>query len=511
MSEAEESANPGIDVKRIALWAAPALGLLLIFVLRFTDLPLPAVLCAGVTLWTALWWMFEPIPIPATSIIPLSVFPLLNIISTKDVASAYGHPLVMLMMGGFILSTAMESSGAHRRIALNMIRVFGKKSDKGVVFGFMLASATLSMWISNTATTLMLLPIALAVVHQANNPRLTIAILLGVAYAANVGGMGTPIGTPPNMIFVNQYNQSMQTLHGAEAGQYKIHFLNWMYYALPVVFVLIPLIFFLLTRKLQGRSDIEIPYQGPMRSYEKRVLLVFACTAIAWITRDMDGYGWKHLNSIIYGAPGPDNVIAEDVVDGLCYQLTLALKSAHDSSVALLAVIVMFLVPNGNGGRLLDWETANKIPWGLLMLFAGGIAIGKAFQVTGLSGAIGEQLKGLDGMPVFIVMLLIALLVTFLTEVTSTTATTNILMPILAATAGGVIAMGHGGANVHMVYMFPAVISASCAFMLPVATAPNSVVYGSGMVSIQTMMRSGFMINILGAFLIACLCYFWVI
>ncbi len=508
----EASSGTRIPIKRVALWAAPIFGFLFAFILyKTTELGLPAAMCAGITLWTALWWMFEPIPIPATSIIPLAFFPIFNIITTKDVAACYGHPLVMLMLGGFILSTAMESSGAHRRLALGMIHTFGRKSDKGVVFGFMLAAASLSMWISNTATTLMLLPIALAVVKQANNPKLTLAILLGVAYAANVGGMGTPIGTPPNLIFVEHYNTNIVNLYGDEADQHKIHFLNWMWYAMPVVILLIPTIFFLLTRKLTGRSDIEIPPQGPWTSYEKRVLMVFAVTALAWITRDMDGYGWKHINVNLYGKNTPETPLSQDILDSFWYQITFALNKAHDSSVALIAVVVMFLVPNGQNGRLLNWETANKIPWGLLMLFAGGIAIGKAFTVTGLSGAIGEQLNNLEGLPVFFVMLLIALLVTFLTEVTSNTATTNILMPILAATAGGILAIGEATSNLYMVYMFPAVISASCAFMLPVATAPNAVIYGSNMVPIQTMMRSGFLINLTGALIITTICYVWVI
>ena len=502
-ADIEDSGNSSF--KALALWLSPLLGLLLTLLLQTTDLSLTATLCAGVTLWTALWWMFEPIPIPATSLIPLAVFPLLGIITTNDVAASYGHKLIILMMGGFILSTAMERSGAHRRLALGMINVFGKNSDKGVVFGFMLASASLSMWISNTATTLMLLPIAMAVVQQANNKRLTIAILLGVAYAANIGGVGTPIGTPPNLIFMDHYNASMVALHGKEGAEaYNVHFLNWMLYAIPIVLVILPLIFFVLTKNLKGRSDISIPEQGAWSTYERRVLMVFACTAVAWVTRHMDGYGWKH----VYKLFDPES-------DSLFLQLALLLKGAHDSSVALVAVIAMFLIPNGERGRLLDWETANRIPWGLLLLFAGGIAIGKAFTSTGLSAAIGEQLNGLAALPVFLIMLCIALLVTFLTEVTSNTATTNILMPILAATAGGVMSMAEqgepGAYNMHMVYMFPAVVSASCAFMLPVATAPNAVIYGSNQVPIQTMMRNGFIINLIGAILITTLCYFWVI
>ena len=501
----ERIESEGFNYKALALWLSPVLGILLTVLLQTTELSLPATLCAGVTLWTALWWMFEPIPIPATSLIPLAVFPLLGIISTNDVAASYGHKLIILMMGGFILSTAMERSGAHRRLALGMINVFGKNSDKGVVFGFMLAAASLSMWISNTATTLMLLPIAMAVVQQANNRRLTIAILLGVAYAANIGGVGTPIGTPPNLIFIDHYNASMVSLHGEEgAEEHTVHFLNWMLYAVPIVCVILPLIFFMLTKNLSGRSDVSIPEQGPWRTYERRVLLVFACTAVAWVTRHMDGYGWKHLYKLF----DPES-------DSIFLQLSLLLKGAHDSSVALVAVVVMFLIPNGEKGRLLDWETANKIPWGLLLLFAGGIAIGKAFTSTGLSAAIGEQLNGLSSMPVFFIMLSIALLVTFLTEVTSNTATTNILMPILAATAGGVLSAAEAGSfgdyNIHMVYMFPAVVSASCAFMLPVATAPNAVIYGSNQVPIQTMMRAGFFINLIGALLITVVCYFWII
>ncbi|NRA37628.1 MAG: SLC13/DASS family transporter [Planctomycetes bacterium] len=491
----EEEHQPPSKIKRTALWLGPLCGLVLTYIMSLNDMSLDASLCGGITLWTALWWMLEPIPIPATSIIPLALFPIFGIISKGDVAASYGHHLVLLLLGGFILSKAMESSGAHRRLALGMINIFGKNSDKGVVFGFMLASCVLSMWISNTATTLMLLPIALAVVHQANNPRLTIAVLLGVAYAANIGGVGTPIGTPPNLIFIDQYNLSMDTLHGDNGVEHHIQFLSWMYYAIPLVIAVFPVIFLILTRGMTGRSEIVMPEQGAMRVYEKRVLFVFVCTALAWMTRNMDGHGWAHIYKLF--AEGSD---------GIFYQLALSIKGAHDSSVALFAVVIMFLIPNGEGGKLLNWEQANKIPWGILLLFAGGIAIGKAFTITGISQAIGDQLTSLDVLPIILVMLVIALLVTFLTEVTSNTATTNILMPILAAVATAITTSG-AEYNVHLVYMLPAVVSASCAFMLPVATAPNAVVYGSNKIPMQVMMKNGVIINIIAAFIVTGICY----
>ena len=420
----------------------------------------PAAITAAVTMLCALWWVFEPVPIPFTSLIPLAVFPLLGVLSPAQVGQAFGSPLILLLMGGFMLSTAMSDSGAHRRLALYMVNLFGGGSARGLVLGFMVASAVLSMWISNTATTLMLLPVALAVLEQTER-RLALPLLLGIAYAASIGGLGTPIGTPPNLIFMQ--------VHLDQFGSAP-SFPQWMSWGLPVVIVMVPLAGWWLTRGVRLTAPIVLPRVGAWRPSEKRVLILFLLTALCWITRQAPFGGWSAW---------------------------FDLPQANDASVALIAVVLMAALPNGEGGRLLRWEAAQKIPWGVLLLFAGGIAIASAFVQSGLATIIAGQLGGLVELPVWVLILSLCLAVTFLTEVTSNTATASLLMPLLAATAVAT------GVN-PMLLMVPAVMSASCAFMLPVATAPNAIVFGSGKVRIREMARAGFVLNLLGAVVITC-------
>ena len=418
---------------------------------------------AAITFVCALWWIFEPIPIPFTSMIPLALFPLLGILTPNQVAQAYGSPLILLLLGGFMISTAMSDSGAHRRIALYMVNLFGGGSARGLVLGFMTASALLSMWISNTATTLMLLPVALAVLDRAD-PRLAIPLLLGIAHAASIGGLGTPIGTPPNLIFMQVY--------GDQFGQTP-SFPEWMSWGLPVVVVMVPITGLWLTRGIKLTRKVELPPVGHWEVAEKRVMLLFALTAVMWITRKAPFGGWSQL---------------------------LDLPGANDASVALLAVIIMAVTPNGKGGRLLRWEAASKIPWGVLILFGGGIAIANAFMQSGLAEHVASHLEALAALPVWLMILLVCLTVTFLTEVTSNTATASLLMPLLAATSV-VLQID------PYLLMIPAALSASCAFMLPVATAPNAVVYGSGKLSIGDMARNGLVLNLFGAVVITIVCY----
>ena len=411
------------------------------------------------------WWVFEPIPIPVTSLLPLAVLPLLGVLTPAEVGQAYGSPLILLLLGGFLLPKAMEHSGAHRRIAIGMVNLFGASSGRRLVIGFMTAAAVLSMWISNTATTLMLLPVALAVL-DATQERDTLAapLLLGIAYAASVGGMGTPIGTPPNLIFMQVYEQT--------TGQ-EISFTRWMGWALPVVILMIPAMAFILTRNMRGTLAVELPDVGAWRTEERRVMMVFGLTALAWITRSEPFGGWKTW---------------------------FDLPQANDASVALLAVVLMFIIPNGKGQRLLNWERATTIPWGVLLLFSGGICLAKGFVNSGLSDLMGQWLAGMTQIPLYALIAIICLVVTFMTEATSNTASTTLLMPVLAAAA---IA---AGIEPELV-MVPAAMSASCAFMLPVATAPNSVVFGSGLVSTSRMAREGVLLNLLGVVVISVVCF----
>lgn len=458
-----------LRITNIKLALGPVAALVLFLLLPAT-LPTAAAITAAITLWCILWWVTEPVPIPVTSLIPLALFPLFGVLDAAQVASAYGSPLIILMLGGFILSRGMESTGTHRRLAIYMVnacrRVSGGESDRSVVIGFMLASAALSMWISNTATTLMLLPIALAILEKSDNPRLPLALMLGIAYAANVGGMGTPIGTPPNLVFMQVYTE----VTGKTMG-----FIEWMMIAVPIVIVFIPVIAWWLTRQVnqQQGKPLVLPQAGQWQSAEKRVLLVFACTALLWITRSEPFGGWSGL---------------------------LQIAQANDAAIALLGAIALFIVPNGKGGRLLEWEQAVQIPWGILLLFAGGICIAKAFASSGLSVALGDVFSSLAILPVFIMLLVLSFSVSMMTESTSNMATTVLLMPILAAAALGV------GLDPKML-MIPAALSASCAFMLPVATAPNAIVFGSGKIGATQMLRTGLVLNVLGATIIAGLCY----
>ncbi len=445
------------------LIAGPLIALTLSFLLPELGLSRDAAITAGIAVLCILWWVFEPIPIPVTSMIPFALFQLTGVLDKNQIAQSYGSPLILLLLGGFILSKAMERSGAHRRIALGMINVFGGSSSKQLVFGFMATAAVLSMWISNAATTLMLLPVAMAVLEKAEDKALAAPLMLGVAYAASIGGMGTPIGTPPNLVFMQVYEEQV----GKTVG-----FTEWMSWAIPIVVIMVPLVGLWLTRSLQYRGGFHLPKVGEWRIEERRVLIIFALTALAWITRREPFGGWTELFGV----------------------------SANDASVALTAVVIMFMTPNGRGGKLLDWETATTIPWGVLLLFSGGICLAKGFVVSGLSDVIGQALTAFSYWPILLMMLILCLCVTFLTETTSNTASTVLLMPVLAAAALA--------ADIDpRLLMVPAAISASCAFMLPVATAPNSIVYGSGFVSTQRMAREGFVLNLMGAAIVGSVCY----
>ena len=450
-------------MNRWLLPLGPALALFMYIMLSISGWEFAPAATAAITLLCAIWWIFEPIPIPFTSLIPLALFPLLGILTPNQVAQAYGSQLILLLLGGFMISTAMADSGAHRRIALHMVNVFGGGSARGLVLGFMTASAVLSMWISNTATTLMLLPVALAVLERADR-KLAIPLLLGVAYAASIGGLGTPIGTPPNLIFMQVY--------GDQFGQTP-SFPQWMSWGLPVVILMVPITGLWLTRGVSLSHAVKLPPVGQWTAAEKRVLSLFTLTAVLWITRQAPFGGWSQW---------------------------LGLPTANDASVALLAVIVMAIVPDGDGGRLLKWEAAAKIPWGVLLLFGGGIAIASAFMHSGLADHVASQLGVLAALPVWLMIILICLIVTFLTEVTSNTATASLLMPLLAAASVATDIDPY-------LLMIPAAMSASCAFMLPVATAPNAVIYGSGQVTIKDMARAGFVLNLAGAVVISIVCY----
>ncbi|MDH5526016.1 MAG: SLC13 family permease [Nitrospirota bacterium] len=490
-------------ISNIGLIAGPLVFLLVWALPQAEGLSPAGQRTAGVALWMAVWWITEAVPIYVTGLVPLVAFPMLHILKAGEMASAYGHYLIYLFMGGFMLARAIERWNLHERIALQIVSKVGT-SPRRLILGMMVATAFLSMWISNTATALIMLPIGLAILNEAaliggtrveDDPdllRTATAMMLGVAYAANIGGMGTLVGTAPNVVFVGQLGQIFPDAP-------EISFLDWMQVALPLVLVFIPLTFFYLTRvafpihrsELPGGRTViatklaELP---PLKGPELRVAWVFLAAALLWIFRKTIDLGFASI-------PGWADLLSVGAW-------------VNDATVAVLAALALFVIPSGtptqgeNTGnrRLLDWETASTIPWGLLVLFGGGLALAAGVGKTGLSEWIGGAFSGLSTLPLVFTVLMICLLVTFLTEITSNTAITTLFMPVLAAVAVSV------GEN-PILFMLPAALSASCAFMMPVATPPNAIVFGSGYVRIRQMAMAGLSLNLIGAVLITLVIY----
>jgi sodium-dependent dicarboxylate transporter 2/3/5 len=427
----------------------------------------------GCAFLMASWWVGSRLPLAVPSLIPLAAFPLLGITDSKTVAAPYADRMVMLLLCGFLLALAVEKWNLHRRIALSVLVTFGKGplSLSAAVMGI---AAVLSMWISNTATTLMMLPIVLALVVQAReqnedqeqNRRFGLLLLLGLAYAASIGGMATPIGTPPNLIFAGQFSEAFPE-------RPEIGFTEWMRFGVPVAAIMLVLAWgtmnFLLLRlsggyQLGDRGILRTQLRdlGSWTTPEKLVALGFLTTAAMWVLRKPLGFP----------------------------------SAVHDSTIAAAAVVVFFLLPSGSkkkdtSPRLLEWSDAQRLPWGLLLLFGGGIALSKGFGTSGLTRWLAGELDFLVHLPTPLMIGGLCLAVTFLTEITSNTATTVLLMPVLAAVAKAT------GCD-PLLLMIPATLAASCAFMLPVATAPNAIVVGTGSVAPEDMARTGLLLNLLG-------------
>jgi sodium-dependent dicarboxylate transporter 2/3/5 len=446
---------------------------------------------AAVAVWMAIWWMTEAIPIPATALLPAALFPLLGIVRGSSVAGAYFNNVILLFIGGFVMALAMERWNLHRRIALAVILRVGS-SPRRLLGGFMLATALLSMWISNTACAMMMVPIALAVIRRFDNPRETsgpstfaIGLLIGIAYAASIGGIATLIGTPPNLAFARIFAISFP---GAPA----ISFAQWMLFGLPASLILLVAawsvlaLLFVRRGRASGidRESIVAEYRALGRaSYEERVIFIaFVLLALLWLFRaDISIGAWT--------LPGWARLFPER-------------SFIDDGTVAILMALVLFLWPAraARGERLMDWATASRLNWGIVILFGGGFALADGFESSGLGLWVAGRLEGLAGLPPLLVVAAICLLLTFLTELTSNTATTQIVLPLLASLALAI--------EVNpLLLMIPATLSASCAFMLPVATPPNAIVFGSGEVRMADMIRSGIILNLLGVVLITALMY----
>ena len=465
-------------------WPSVLAGLIICFCLLL--LPPPegmsesAWLVVALTALMAIWWVTEAIPIPVTGLLPLVFLPLSGVMPIAEAAVPYANRIILLLMGGFIIAKSVERWGLHKRIALNVVSRAGTRS-KALLGGFMLASALLSMWISNTATTIMLTPIAISVglaLGQEGKPpaKFIISLLLAVAYGASIGGLGTPVGSPTNLIIIGYLETE---------ANISISFGQWMLLGLPVVLVLLPAAWAILSfasgsdeqmSRGAGQSLIneEIKALGRMSSPEKRTLLVFLIVAFFWVFR-------KPLQAIDF--PGGIAPFA-----GLTDHVT-----------AIAGAILLFLVPSGSrkqpGTALLDWDTARDIPWGVLLLFGGGLSLAAAISGTGLAAWLGNELQFVAALPVLLILLSVTTFVIFATEMTSNVATASTLLPVIGA-------MAVAGGLDPMLLAAPVAMAASCAFMLPIATGPNAVVFASGHIPLKRMAMIGLWLNLAAIVLI---------
>lgn len=469
-----------MDVKKIGL----ALGPLLFVVIRLLFHPeglsdeANAILACAV--WIAVWWVTEAIPIAVTSLLPVVLFPLSQGLSLSQTTTSYGHKYIFLFVGGFILSIVIEKWNLHKRIALNIIKIVGT-SINNIILGFMVATAFLSMWISNTATAVMLLPVGMAIILQLKDSSRTIkdenlnfgkALMLAIAFSASIGGMATLIGTPPNLVLAGIVEEA----YGKE-----ITFSQWLMFGLPISAILLCIAWLYLTRFAfkfsqnafhggQEEIDKQLKDLGKLSYEEKSVLAIFLVTAFAWITRS--------------------------------FLLNAFIPQIDDTIIAIFFAILLFLLPSSEKGKpLLTWNDAVKLPWGILLLFGGGMALASGFQESGLAEWIGQQLTSLGSIPLIVIIFILITAVNFLTEITSNLATTALLLPTLVSLAQAI--------GVHPYFLLVGTtVAASCAFMLPVATPPNAVVFGSGYLKIKDMVRIGIWMNVISVILLTGFVYF---
>lgn len=468
-----------VSKERIGLVLGPLLFLLFGFIVRAADMPADAAHALGAILWIAVWWVTEAVPIPITSLLPLVLFPLLGLVTIAEMSSAYADELIFLFMGGFMLALALEKWNLHRRIALSIILGVGTNT-RLIVLGFMLATGFLSMWISNTATTLMMLPIGLALYTQIGGEtsgevgtRFGKALLMGIAYSASIGGMATIVGTPTNAIFV----KALEDNYGV-----RLAFDKWFLFGLPITVVLMFASWWYLVRVAQPLPAQPLPgsrheLQEQLRalgrlSWEERwVLGTFTLVAFAWISRS--------------------------------YVLRPLIPQINDTIIVLTGIVPLFFIPaRAKAGRIMDWETANKLPWGILLLFGGAFALALGFDQSGLGAWLAGRFAMFGNMPLWVILLALVAFTNFITEITQNIATCTLIMPVIVTLAPQI--------GVHPLgLMAGAAVAASCAFMLPFATAPNAIVFGSGHLRMTDMVRAGFALNLISIGLISALVYWF--
>lgn len=485
-------------ISHFGLWLGPLLAVAVFLLLPSAEqaatngLSLAGRLTAALAVWMATWWLTEALPLAATALLPVVVLPLAEVSTLTAVAAPYANPLIFLFLGGFLIGLAIQRFNLHRRLALHILLAVGT-SPRRLIGGFMLASAALSMWISNTATAIMMLPIGASLLNMLNdgkpkNPADTsksgeegsapfaTALVLGIAYACSIGGIGTLIGTPPNLILA----AFLRDQYGIELSM-----VQWLKVGLPLVAILLPLCWFYLTRVAFRVSNEPLPYGrdvvraelaalGPMGRGERIVGTVFLLTAAAWILRPQIA-DWTGLNGL------------------------------HDATIAMVAALALFVLPVNASPRraAMDWDTAKQLPWDILILFGGGLSLAGAITMTGVDVFVGSGFSQFAGLATWLLVLIVVGGVILLTEITSNTAVATTLMPVLAATAVATeIPPG--------LLLTAAAMAASCAFMLPVATPPNAVVFASGFVTVQQMARAGFWLNVAATLVITTIVYFGV-
>ncbi|MAW49925.1 MAG: anion transporter [Flavobacteriaceae bacterium] len=470
-----------ISIKRISgLLFGPLLFILIQFI-SINDLSTEGKYVLGTASWMAIWWVLEVVDIAVTSLLPIVIFPLTGTLSISETTSQYGHNLVFLYLAGFIIAIAIERWGLHKRIALNIISFMGTKINF-IILGFMISTSFLSMFISNTATTVMMLPIALAIITQLdnksnksrnNNQNFSKSLLLSIAYSASIGGIATLFGTPPNMVLRGVVESNFG---------YTITFMDWFIIGFPISITLLFLCWIYITKISNNYFMDEFPLGkdqiiklkselGRISAEEKRVGVIFFLTALCWITRS---------------------------------QIEKFLPGIDDTIIGIIFGILLFVIPvKSNKRSLLIWKEAVKLPWGVIILFGGGMALAKGFVDSGLSIWFGNNLTSLNGLPMILLILSIVTSVNFLTEMTSNLATTAMLLPVLAA-------IGLEMNIDPLILMISATMAASCAFMLPVATPPNAIVFGAGYLRIPDMIKKGFWLNIISIILISIMVYYFV-
>ena len=494
MKASDHSKESSFSIASIGLWAGPIVTLL---ILVFADLDpeRPEVTATlAVACLMAIWWITEAVPLAITSLLPVALFPLLGIMDGKDTSSTYFNHVIFLFIGGFIIALAMQKWNLHRRIALKILRITGT-SPARILFGFMFATCFLSMWISNTATAMMMIPIVISIISelaksigQKEMERFSIGLLLGIAYSASIGGIATLVGTPPNLSFARIFQ-----IYFPDAPE--ISFASWFFFALPITIVFFAIIWLYLYYIFKPPKDKwhqiktstfidEYNKLGKTGFEEKVVFVAFILVAILWLTRSDIELG-------IFTVPGWSDLFKEP-------------KFINDGTIAIMIGIALFIVPSrsSQSKRIMDWKTASKLPWNIVLLFGGGFALASGFKESGLSFWIGEHFASVLMAHPLIIIFSISLMMTFLPELTSNTATTEMILPILAG-------MSVSAAINPLLFMLPATLSASMAFMLPVATPPNAIIFGTGRLRIMEMAKTGFILNIIGAILVTLATYYW--